>query len=389
MQMAYVTTYDVFDRSTWPSTQVGLCGAGYYLAKNLETQSILLDYVGPLKEKSFSLISRLKWHYYHKLFKKDYFPFLEPLVLTEYASQISKKICNSNFDVALCPENAIPIAYLECKQPIVFWTDAPLAASINFYSWLSNLCNETKQSIYAMEKSALDRCKLIIFLSDWAAQVAVKTYAIAPSKIRVVPWGANIDCTRTNEDVNSIVESRATNPCKLLFVGVEWFRKGGDIALEVAKELNKIGLPTELLVVGCEPITSEPLPSFVKHIGFIDKYTDKGLNKMNKLFSKSHFLIMPSRADFSPHVLIEANSFGLPCITTNVGGIPTIIKNGLNGKIFSMNASTSEYCNYIAEVIADYSEYKRLAKSSFNEYQSRLNWSVAGKTAKRLIMDVV
>jgi len=389
MQMAYVTTYNVLDRSTWPKTQIGLCGAGYHLAKSLENQSILLNYIGSLAEKDPSLNSRFKWHFYHKLLKKDYFPFLEISVLKEYASQIHKKLSDFNSDVALCPENAIPISHLECKQPIVLWTDAPLAASINFYPWLSNLCNETKKSIYEMEKSALDRSSLVMFLSDWAAQTAVETYGTDPSKIKIVPWGANIECYRNDEDINSIIESKARNICKLLFVGVEWLRKGGDTALEVAKELNRIGLNTELLVVGCQPLASEPLPNFVKTIGFVNKYTAEGLSQMNKLFCESHFLVMPSKADFSPHVLGEANSFGLPCIATKIGGIPTIIKDSLNGQTFSLNASISDYCDYITSIMADYDEYKRLAHSSFNEYQSRLNWSVAVQTAKQLIKDIV
>jgi len=389
MRIAYVTTYDVLNRSTWPPTQVGLCGAGYHLAKTLQNQSIILDYIGSLKEKSPSLTSRIKWHFYDKVFKKDYFPFVEPPVLRDYADQISRMLSNSKSDVVLCPENAIPIAYLESLQPIVLWTDAPLAASLNFYAWLSNLCSETEKSILAMEKSALDRCKLVIFLSDWAAQTAIETYKIDSAKIRVVPWGANIECDRTDDDVNSIVESKVPSPCKLLFVGVEWFRKGGDTALEVVKELNKLGWNTELLVVGCQPIAIEPLPSFVKTIGFINKYTPEGINKMNRLFCESHFLIMPSRADISPHVLGEANSFGLPCIATKIGGIPTIVRDNLNGKTFPLNADISEYCTCITSLMTNYSEYKRLARSSFNEYQSHLNWSVAVQKAKQLIKDVL
>jgi glycosyltransferase involved in cell wall biosynthesis len=98
---------------------------------------------------------------------------------------------------------------------------------------------------------------------------------------------------------------------------------------------------------------------------------------------------MPSRADCSPIVLAEANSFGLPCLTTNVGGIPTIIKEGLNGRTFSLKANILEYCTYITSLMVNYSEYKRLARSSFYEYQSRLNWAVAGKTAKQLITELV
>jgi len=395
MRIAYVTTYDVSDISRWTKTdyKLGNWGAGYHLAKTLENQSISLDYIGILDKTNEYFITKFKRKFYSRFYKKKvYATWAEPSVIRDYASQISIKLSNFSSDIVLGIENQsiLPLAYLRCNQPIVIWTDTSLAGLIDFYfSPFNNFCDETKRNIYAMEKAGLDRCKLIIFSSDWAAQTAIKTYGFEPSKIRVVPWGANLECNRTDEDIKNIVESKATTPCKLLFIGVDGFRKGGDTAIEVAKELNKMGLSTELLVVGYQPVTTEPLPNFVKPIGFVNKYTEEGVKKLNNLFCESHFFIMPSRADCSPHVLCEANSFGIPCLATNVGGIPTIIKEGLNGKTFSLKANISEYCTYIASLMANYSEYKKLAHSSFNEYQSRLNWAVAGQAAKKLIMELV
>lgn len=389
MRIAYLTSYDVLDSTKWPENKAGLCGAGYHLAKTLESQSTPLDYIGPLEFVKPSLKHKFKWHLHQKLFQKDYFYFLEPSVLEQYSAQILPKLANFNPDIVLCPENTIPIAHLECKQPIVLWTDAPLSASIDFYPWLSNLTKETLNHLCAMEKLALERCELLIFLSDWAAQTTIDTYGIDPAKVAVVPWGANLETNRDRNDIHNIVEAKNNERCKLLFIGVDWLRKGGDIAFEIAEELNSRGIETELTVVGCEPETDIPLPSYVKKLGFIPKYTWEGLNKINKLFAESHFLVLPSRADFSPHVFCEANSFGLPCIGTQVGGIPTLIKHDINGKTFSLTANISDYCNYIATMMNNYNEYKNLAYSSFNEYQTRLNWSIAGKTAKKIIQGLL
>lgn len=389
MKLAYVTTYNVLNSSTWPKHQVGLCGAGYYIAENLQNQSISLDYINSFK-KNYALITRAKWSFYRSLLKKDYYRWAEPLVLKDYADQISQLLSNLNTDIVLCPENAVPISYLECKQPIVLWTDSTIAALIDSYSYLSNLCSETKRNIYDLEKSAFDRCKLVIFSSEWAAQTAIDIYGINPSKVKVVPWGANLECDRTINDIQNIVESRPSKLCKLLFFGTQWQRKGGDIALAVAKELNSIGLPTELTVIGCEPpIPNEIIPNYVKFLGFIDKYTKEGTETINKLLAKSHFLILPSQAETYGHVFCEANSFGVPCLATNIGGIPTVIKDNLNGKTFSLYANISEYAIYIASLMTNYSEYKRLAISSFNEYQSRLNWFIAGQTFKQILTQLI
>ena len=388
MKIAYVTTYNVSNNSTWSKNQVGIAGAGSYIAQSLANQSVELDYIGSLNKK-FSWLTRPKWSFYRNLLHKDYYRWAEPLVLRDYAYQIFEKLSRLNSDIVLCPENAVPIAYLECKQPIVLWTDSTLAGLINFYPYLSNLSKETETNIYAMEKAALDRCKLVILSSEWAAETAINIYGLNPCKVKVVPWGANIECDRTSDRIRTLVESRVLSPCKLLFVGVDWFRKGGDLALEIAKNLNLMGLNTELTVVGCQPLTNEPLPSFIKSLGFIDKSTQKGKERINKLLGESHFLILPSRAESYGHVFCEANSFGVPCLATNTGGISTIIKNDLNGKIFTLESSIYDYCDYIQFFMKNYIEYKKLAIASFDEYQSRLNWNVATKTVKQLMTDLL
>ena len=198
-----------------------------------------------------------------------------------------------------------------------------------------------------MEKTALQKSKLAIYSSEWAAQTAIEYYQADPAKVQVVPFGANIESSKTLYEVKDLIELRPLNPCKLLFIGVDWFRKGGDIALKVAQELNNLGLSTELTVIGSQPIVEGSLPSFVKPLGFISKSSREGQEKIHQLIGESHFLILPSLADCSPIVLCEANSLGVPCLSTKVGGIPTIIRTGLNGATFDKAADISEYCKYV------------------------------------------
>ncbi len=379
MKLAYVTTYDSSNIMHWS-------GTGYYIAKALKDQSISLEYISHLKEK-YSLLFKAKKYLYNHLSHKHYLRDRQPLILKDYARQVSQRLSNS-IDVVFSP-GSIPIAYLECDQPVVFWTDATFAGMIDFYPGFSNLCKKSIKDGNAMEKSALERCKLAIYSSDWAAQTAITNYHINPSKIKVVSFGANIECNRTEDDIRNIFKSRPTKKCKLLFLGVNWVRKGGDVALKIAKELNKTGLNTELTIVGCEPILDGPLPDFVKPLGFISKSTKDGKEKFDKLLAETHFLVLPSRAECTAIVFGEVNSFGVPCLSTDVGGVPTIIRPDINGKLFSAQADIAEYCDYIHSLFTNYSKYENLVFSTFNEYQTRLNWHVAGQAVKKLLADIV
>lgn len=380
MNLAYVTTYEPLNIRKWS-------GLSYHIAQSLKNQSIPLEYIGPLKDSLFLKVVRKLKHQYYRLDNKRYLRDPEPLILKEFANQISRKLSQvkTNVVFSITPN---PIAYLECNQPMVFCADATFAGMVNFYPHYSNLCQETIKNGHLTESLALQKCKLAIYASEWAAQTAIEHYNVEPSKVKVVPFGANIENNQTIDEVKDLIESRPTNQCKLLFLGVDWFRKGGDVAFEVAKALNQSGLNTELTIVGCQPLINEPLPSYVKPLGFISKSTSKGKHKINKLLAESHFLILPSQAECFGVVFCEASSFGVPSIATNVGGIPSAVKMDINGKLFDINANITEYCKYISDLFVNYSEYKKLALSSFHEYQSRLNWSIAGATVKNLLINL-
>ena len=384
MRVAYVTPFD----SRTLSAQNNWSGLGYYIAQTIKNQSISLDYIGPLEDRlSLKTISRFKSRYY-KFFGKTYIKYIDPSILRDYAGQIFEKLHSTKSDIVFSASSD-SIAYLECNQPIAFWADATFASMIDFYPAYSNLCEESLKTAHSLQSMSLEKCKLAIYASDWAAQSAIEYYRADPAKVKVVPFGANVDGHRTLSGIKDLIEARPSNRCQLLFLGVDWYRKGGDVALKVAERLNELGLNTELIVVGCEPIVEGNLPNFVKPLGFISKSTIAGKERINQLIAESHFLILPSKAECYGVVFCEANSFGVPCISRRVGGIPTIIRDDLNGKLFDMNTDPTEYCHYIYNLFANYTQYKELALSAFNEYESRLNWQVAGKKVKELLMSVL
>jgi glycosyltransferase involved in cell wall biosynthesis len=388
MKIAYVTVYDVLNQQKWPKTQLGLCQAGYRIAKTLERQSVTLEYIGDLKKKS-SLITRAKWEFYHRFYQKDYYRWAEPLVVRDYGKQVQNQLAKIDYDVVLCAENVIPISRLNCKKPIVLWTDAPLCALINFYPYLSNLCQETLDNIYHLEKAALEKCKLAIYTSDWAAKYAIQKYQLNPDKVKVVSFGGNLENHQTIKEIEYQIKLRSSTLCKLLFIGVEWWRKGGHIALQVTEKLNQQGIKAELTIVGCQPNINSPLPPYIKVLGYINKFTPEGQEKLSQLIASSHFLILPSTAETYGHVLCEANSFGVPCLTTNVGGLSSVIHNNINGQTFSPTANITDYCDYITDYMNDFDRYQELARSAYQEYQSRLNWDVACQNVKKLIHDLI
>ena len=272
---------------------------------------------------------------------------------------------------------------------MVVWTDATFANIINYYPNFRNLSARTIRNGHASEKDLLDRCDLVLFSCQWAIDSAIKDYGCDPAKLRLLSFGANVPDTRTVEDIQELTDAKPASPVKLLLIGVHWERKGADIAVRVAEALYNRGVAVKLTIAGCHPPEGTALPPYVKLLGFVSKSTPEGLACIETLFREAHFFIVPSRADCTPIVFCEAASFGLPVITRDTGGIASVVTNNVNGICFDEQAPEKDYAEYIQKVMQTPGEYRRLALASFNEYQTRLNWGVAGRRLKQMLGELV
>src|SRR5262245_38646001 len=175
MRIGYVTTYDAADVSEWS-------GLGYFMAKALENQLLDVVRVGPLTEYVDSVL-RAKHLFARYVTGRDWQNQRDPRVLKSYADQVSRKLKDLAVDVVFSP-GTIPISYLECDLPIVFWTDATCAGMTNFYPGWSNLSRDSQRNGNNMEQAALSKCRLAIYSSDWAANTAKTNYEVDARKVK-------------------------------------------------------------------------------------------------------------------------------------------------------------------------------------------------------------
>jgi glycosyltransferase involved in cell wall biosynthesis len=131
------------------------------------------------------------------------------------------------------------------------------------------------------------------------------------------------------------------------------------------------------------------VPTNVKTLGFISKHTPDGRAILERLFRESHFLILPTRADCTPIVIAEAASFALPVISTDTGGVPSLVLASSTGLLLPLTAGPQEYAYSIAVLLRDRESYRRMALAALAEYKNRLNWDTAGTRMMQVIKDTV
>lgn len=376
MKLALATTFDSNDVSQWSGTP-------FYMGNAFENSGFEVERIGNLKRK-LPKFFKLK-QFWSKLNGQRESPRFNVTAAKFYSEQVAKKISGLNIQAVISPL-INPIAYLDIPQPVILWTDALYASLIGFYSVLSNHSASSIKQGNLVTQECLSRVKFAIFSSDWAAHDAIKLYGVSEEKVKVIPFGANLICTHQLEDIRTLIKNRSRDILKLLFVGKDWHRKGADIVFNVVKKLHHMGQKVELHFVGCEPPKNVVPPNFIHCHGFISKRTPQGIAKMTELFRDSHFMFQPSRAEAYGIAFCEANAFGLPCLTSYVGGISTVVKDHINGMTFALDTPLENYCHYLIDIMQNYSRYEELALSSFHEYETRLNWQAAVAQVKRLIL---
>ena len=393
MQIDYITMYDLPDRARWPRTQWGMCQAAAAIASGLSNLGCGANFIGGLTSPTYvKPLTRLKWSWYRSVMQQDYYSWAEPVIIRSYGRQVSRRLGLSSGEIALCVENALPIATVQSAQaspfnlrrsstikPIVLWTDAPLVALIGLYPYMSHLCRETRRNIYRWETMAFERCALIVFSSDWAAETARQHYPRSAHKMIVIPWGANLEVTPDHATVHRAIAHRSRTTLELVFLGQEWERKGGALTLEIVAALRDRHLPVRLSIIGSTPTIPTALVPYVQQFGYLDKHNPADRDRLYQTLLQSHYLLLPTRAETYGMVFCEAAAFGLPAIATRVGGISTIIRDGVSGYTFDLEATADEYATAIATLWHDDDRYSALAHQARHAFETRLNWAIACK----------
>jgi glycosyltransferase involved in cell wall biosynthesis len=113
------------------------------------------------------------------------------------------------------------------------------------------------------------------------------------------------------------------NATDLVFVGELRTLKGVDVLIEAAALLAYEGHRVSMTIAGDGPDRAA-FETQVATQGMSDMVRFIGSTPARAAFALGRRLVVPSRAESLPYVVLEAAAAGVPLIATNVGGIPEI-----------------------------------------------------------------
>lgn len=376
MKIAYVSDLDARNVRSWS-------GSTWHMWNGLAEAGADVELITPLN------VPRKRWYaavkHLWQALGKTYSHRGEPRVLRALAAQVQaglRDLHGAPDVIFSCGKP--PIAALETPIPMVFADDGSVPAITRLYPGMGRLTRRCVRQMLAAERGLLARVLMGTYASEWAADAARKAYPESASRVDSVPWGANIECRRTDADIETFIAARRSSGVfRVFFSGVDWKRKRGDLVVDACRLARARGTPVELDLAGCRP--PEPLPDFVRVHGFISKSTAEGRKKIDRLYETADVLFVPSRAEAYGVVFAEAGSFGVPSLSTAVGGISSVVRDGVNGRLLPLQAGPEEYADILFEGWRGPERWATMARRSYRHYREHLTWKAFGTATLRQI----
>ena len=187
-----------------------------------------------------------------------------------------------------------------------------------------------KGALYSrLERALMNSTDLFLFESAFARDTYQRTIGTPEGVVRTVFNGV------TAGEFDPIV--KADDATDVIYVGEFRDIKGADLLVDAVARLRADGKPVTLTLAG-DGEEGENLRAQVARLVLGDTVRFIGHVKARYGFSKGSLLVVPSRGDSMPYVVIEAAAAGIPMVAAKVGGIPEILGPQHADALFAPNS---------------------------------------------------
>ncbi len=167
----------------------------------------------------------------------------------------------------------------------------------------------------------------LVTWSEWTRCSLVDDYGVAAERITAIAPG--VEVARWHVDLG---EKSTDGPVSILFVGGDLRRKGGHLLVEAARRLAADPPSREFHI---DIVTRDD----VDEVPFVSVHHGLSPNtpELIELYRRSHVFCLPTLGDCLPMVLSEAGAAGMALVSTDVGAIHEIVRDGETGVLVPLD----------------------------------------------------
>lgn len=219
------------------------------------------------------------------------------------------------------------------------------------------------------EKTIYENARIVFTRSSHVTYSVITHYNIPKEKVKCVYYGANVPSQIEPDPVRYTRKN-------ILFVGINWKRKGGEDLLKAFEVVHKSHPDATLTIVGSNPAVNHPN---IKVVGRVP------INEMGKYYEQASIFCLPTTLEPSAVAYIEAQAFRLPLVVTNIGAAPDFTSNGKNGFLVEVN-QPQQLANSLIRLLDDPALCQRMGNEGYKCTLETYNWDVVTAKMKEHVL---
>lgn len=372
MKITMVAPYNIKNNMSWSGTPLSLYNALKNCEENIVSTVNLSEYYTDFRVKT-NLLSHLDIK--RTIVEHNPVSKLGPSIMNPLNSRILNKICkNDDADVLIEFGGFVTNKDM---PPYYVYTDASHDLALDYYKITGVMPVNHNYSVEETEKAAeyvrriYQNAAGVFCMSDFLARSMINTTGVKKEKVYTVYAGSNWhDIKLPYVEPKKLNKSSDLN---ILLTGIDYYRKGIDIAIDAVEILNKNTDRRFILnLCGTDRVVEQK--DYIINHGFTNK------KKLVSLLQKSDLFVLPSRFDCFGIAFVEAMTFGLPCIGRKLCAMPEIIDEGINGELIT-DDNPEKLAGLIFKICSNESLYHRYSENAIKKAKV-FTWE---NTAKRIM----
>lgn len=219
-------------------------------------------------------------------------------------------------------------------------------------------------------QAAYDHAAGIFTRSHHVTRSVIEDYHTEPAKVHCVYAGSNVPL----DDIAPLDNADYRNQ-HIIFVGIDWARKGGPELAAAFAQILKLHPDAQLTIVGATPALDLPNCHVVGRVS---------ARELSSYYRRASIFCLPTKREPFGIVFLEALAHQLPIVGTDIGAIPDFVEHGANGYLvppFDVPALTEALLN----LLDNPDQCRRFGVRGKTHIFTRYNWeSVATAMASHM-----
>ena len=223
----------------------------------------------------------------------------------------------------------------------------------------------------ALERTIYENATVVFTRSTDVAADLTRFYNIPASKVECVYAGSNVEVSHRGPPDNAGYSNQ-----RILFVGVDWKRKGGPDLLDAFKDVLHRYPNAHLTIAGADVRVDLPNCTVLGHVS---------AQQLARHYAQSSIFCLPTRHEPFGIAFVEAMMHRLPVVATRVGAVPDMVDDGVNGYLVNPG-DPQALAQALCKLLVDPAQAEAQGGRSYTKATDLYTWSRTGQRIRARIM---